>query len=195
RNRVLAMVLLSTLLGLLAGCGASGADDGNAPVALPRQGSIRVVHVMPDAGRMTSFLSNSVFSANQFGGAAALSQQLVGQYVMNIVLTPPNDVTTTLVNNAPTDLADEDEFSFIMIGTTANPQLVRIDNIEIGFDVDPTKPSQFPPPDYQIVHGSTSTGAVDVYVTDAVADLAAAAPSATVSFGNVTPLVELDPAV
>ena len=59
RNRVLAMVLLSTLLGGLSGCGASGADDGNAPVALPRQGSIRVVHAMPDAGRMTSFLSNS----------------------------------------------------------------------------------------------------------------------------------------
>jgi hypothetical protein len=195
RNRVLAMALLSTLLGLLAGCGASDADDGNAPVALPRQGSIRVVHVMPDAGRMTSFLSNSVFSANQFGEATVLAQQLVGQYVMNIVLTPPTDVPTTLVDNANADLADEDEFSFIMIGTTANPQLVRIDNVEIGFDVDPSKPAQFPLPDYQILHASTSTGAVDVYVTDAAADLAAATPSATVSFGNVTPLVQLDPAV
>ena len=195
RNRVLAMALLSTLLGLLAGCGASDADDGNAPVALPRQGSIRVVHAMPDAGRITSFLSNSVFSANQFGEATALSQQLVGQYVMNIVMTPPSDTPTTLVENANADLADEDEFSFVMIGTTASPQLVRIDNVEIGFGVDPSKPAQFPPPDYQILHGSTSTGAVDVYVTDAAADLDAATPSATVSFGNVTPLVELDPAV
>ena len=124
-----------------------------------------------------------------------LSQQLVGQYVMNILLTPPNDVTTTLVDNAIVDLADQDEFSFIMIGPTASPQLVRIDNVEIGFNVDPSKPAQFPPPDYQIVHGSTSTGAVDVYVTDAAADLAAATPTATVSFGNVTPLVQQDPAV
>ena len=195
RNRVLSMVLLGALLGGLSGCGASGENDGNAPVAIPRQGSIRVVHVIPDAGRMTSFLSNSVFSANQFGEATVLSQQLVAQYVMNILLTPPNDVTTTLVDNATVDLADEDEFSFIMIGPAASPQLVRIDNIEIGFNVDPSKPAQFPPPDFQIVHGSTSTDAVDVYVTDAAVDLATASPTATVSFGNVTPLVEQDPVV
>jgi hypothetical protein len=151
--------------------------------------------VIPDAGRMTSFLSNTVFSANQFGEATVLSQQLVGQYVMNILLTPPNDQTTTLVDNATVDLTDQDEFSFILIGPTASPQLVRIDNVEIGFNVDPSKPALFPPPDYQIVHGSTSTGAVDVYVTDAAADLATATPSATVNFGDVTPLVRQDPAV
>ena len=74
RNRVLAMALLSMLLGLLSGCGASGADDGNAPVALPRQGSIRVVNVMPDSGRMTSFLSNTVVfreSVRRVDGAVA----------------------------------------------------------------------------------------------------------------------------
>ena len=195
RKRFLATVLLSALLGGLSGCGASGADDGNAPVAVPRQGSIRVVHAIPDAGRMTAFLSNSVFSANQFGEASVLSQNLVGQYVMNILLTPPNDVTTTLVDNAIVDLTDPDEFSFIMIGPSATPQLVRINNVEIGFNVDPNKPALYPPPDYQIVHGSTSTGPVDVYVTDAAADLAAATPTATVSFGNVTPLVQQDPAV
>ena len=124
-----------------------------------------------------------------------LSQNLVGQYVMNILLTPPNDVTTTLVDNATVNLTDPDEFSFVMIGPIASAQLVRIDNTEIGFDVDPSKPAQFPPPDYQILHASTSSGAVDVYVTDAAADLAAVNPTATLSFGQVTPLVQQDAAV
>lgn len=195
RNKVLAMVLLGALLGGLSGCGASGEDDGNAPVVLPRQGTIRVVHAMPDAGTMQSFLSNSVFSVAQFGLSSNLRQQLVGQYVMNILLTPPSDVPTTLVNNATVDLTDQDEFSFVMIGLVASPQLVRIDNVEIDFGVDPTRPASFPPPDYQIVHGSTSTGAADVYVTDTAADLATATPSATVSFGDVTALATQDPAV
>jgi Domain of unknown function (DUF4397) len=195
RNRVVAMALSSMLLGGLSGCGASGADDGNAPVAIPRQGTIRVANVMPDAGRMTSFLSSSVYGANQFGESTALSQNLVGQYVMNILLTPPNDVSTTLVNNEPTDLSDQDEFSFIMIGPVASPQLVRINNIEISFGVDPNKPAQFPQPDYQILHASTSTGTVDVYVTEASADLDAASPAATLSFSQLTSLTQLDSAL
>lgn len=192
RNWVVAMTLASALLGGLSGCGASGEDDGNAPVVLPRQGSIRVANVMPDAGRMTSFLSNSVYGANQFGESTALAQNLVGQYVMNILLTPPNDVATTLVNNEPTNLTDQDEFSFIMIGPVASPQLVRIDNIEISFGVDPSRPASFPPPDYQILHGSTSAGTVDVYVTEAATDIATVSPTATLSFSQLTSLTQLD---
>ena len=75
RNRVFAMVLSSMVLGGLSGCGASGADDGNVPVAMPRQGTIRVVNVMPDAGRMTSFLSNTLFGASQFGESTALAPE------------------------------------------------------------------------------------------------------------------------
>jgi hypothetical protein len=99
-NRVLATLLFGVQLGLLYGCGASGENDGNAPVVLPRQGTIRVMHVIPDAGRMTSFLSSSVYSTGQFGESSTLKQSLVGQYVMNILLTPPNDITTTLVTTS-----------------------------------------------------------------------------------------------
>jgi hypothetical protein len=196
RNGFLGFALLSVLL-TLAACGAGG-EKGAGKVALPRQGLIRVANVMPDAGRMTSFLSSSVFSANQYGEATSLAPELVGQYVMNILLSPPSNVSTTLVSNEPVNLTDQDEFSFIMIGTTASPQLARIDNVDIAFGVDASNPA--PPPDFQIVHGATGAPAdVDVYVTDAAvpdADLATTPPTApAVSFGDVTALMQQDPAL
>jgi len=164
-------------------------------VPLPRQGLVRVVNAMPDAGRMTSFLSSSVFSSNQYGDATALAPTLVGQYVMNILLTPPNGVSTTLVDNDPLNLIDQDEISYFLIGPTATPQTVRVNNIDIVYGVDTSKPSTFPPPDFQILHAATDTGAADVYVTDAAVDIATVGPTATVSFGDLTPLMQQDPAV
>ncbi len=189
-----ALALLSILLGLVSGCGAGGESDGTK-VPLPRQGLIRVVNAMPDSGSMTSFLSNSVFAINQYGDATPLSATLVGQYVMNILLTPPSGVSTSLVNNAALDLIDQSEISYFLIGPTATPQLVQINNIDIVYGVDTSKPSTFPPPDFQILHAATDSGAVDVYVTDTAADLASATPTATVNFGDLTPLTQQDPAV
>jgi hypothetical protein len=194
RNRFSALALLTVVLCATTGCGAGGQSDGTKAL-LPRQGLVRVVNAMPDAGRMTSFLSSSVFSSNQYGEATALSATLVGQYVMNILLTPPTGVSTTLVGNDPLDLTDQDEISYFLIGPTATPRTVRVNNVDIAYGVDTRKPSTFPPPDFQILHAATDTGAADVYVTDAAVDIATVAPTATVSFGDLTPLVQQDPAV
>jgi hypothetical protein len=193
-NRFSALALLTAVLCAVTGCGAGGESDGTK-VPLPRQGLVRVVNVMPDAGRMTSFLSSSVFSSNQYGEATALAATLVGQYVMNILLTPPSGVSTTLVDNDPVNLIDQDEISYFLIGPTATPQTVRVNNIDIAYGVDTSKPSTFPPPDFQILHAATDTGAADVYVTDTNADIATATPTATVNFGDLTPLAQQDPAV
>lgn len=194
RNRFSALALLTAVLCAATGCGAGGEGDGTK-VPLPRQGLVRVVNAMPDAGRMTSFLSSSVFSSNQYGDATALAPTLVGQYVMNILLTPPTGVSTTLVDNDPLNLIDQDEISYFLIGPTATPQTVRVNNIDIAYGVDTSKPSTFPPPDFQILHAATDTGAADVYVTDAAVDIATVGPTASVSFGDLTPLMQQDPAV
>ena len=97
RTKAMATVVMLMLLG---GCGA-GSEDNGVKTPLPRQGDIRVVHAIPDAGSMTSFLSSSLFSVNQYGESTDLRQTLVGQYVMNILLTPPNDVNIPLVKNEP----------------------------------------------------------------------------------------------
>jgi hypothetical protein len=192
RSKVMATVAMLLLLG---GCGASSQDNG-VKTPLPRQGNIRVVHAITDAGSMTSFLSSSLFSVNQYGESTDLRQTLVGQYVMNILLTPPNDVNIPLVRNEPVNLTDPDDVSFYLIGPASTPQEVRIDNTDIAFDVNLANAASFPPPDYQILHAAvTSVAAADVYVYDANTDINAVAPTATLAFGQFTQLAQLDPAV
>jgi len=184
---------------LLAGCGAGGSDSG-VKTPLPREGSVRVVNALTDSGSMSSFLSSSIFAVNQYGDSTDLRQVLVGQYVMNILLTPPDDLNVPLVANEQLDLTDPDEVSFYLIGTTATPQEVRIHNQDIAYQVNLNNPAAFPPPDYQILHAAMTSvaavgGTVDVYVTDASTDITTVAPTATLSFGEHTDLARLDPAV
>jgi len=194
-NWVRTTALMSMLLGTLLGCGAGDQGD-NVPAVIPREGNIRVVNAMPDAGTMSSFLSTTPFVGRDFAQASVLAPFLVGQYTMNILLTPPNDVSTLLVDNEPVNLSDPDEFSFVMIGSTGDEKLVRIDNVDIAFGVDANKPAQFPLPDYQILHAAAaaSLAALDVYVTEAaVGDLTPETPTAELNFGGYTALQQQDP--
>ena len=193
RAGALLPVLLGVLLTAVSGCGASS-EDNVVPVVLPRQGSIRIVNAIPDASSINAFINAAPVAAPNFGDSSPLNQSLVGRYVLNIVYAPPNDVATTLVDNEIVDLTDPDEYSFVMIGPIATAHLLRVKNVEITYGV-LANPTQPPPPDYQIVHAATSVAAVDVYVTDATADLATATPVATVNFGDVTGLTKLDAAV
>ncbi len=64
RNRVFAIALSDrVLLGGLTGCGAGGGKRRDESADCRVRALMRVVNVMPDAGRMTSFLSSSVFSS------------------------------------------------------------------------------------------------------------------------------------
>ena len=190
RAGALLPVLLGVLLAAVSGCGASS-EDNVVPVVLPRQGSIRIVNAIPDASSISAFINAAPVAAPNYGDSSPLNQSLVGRYVLNIVYAPPNDVATTLVDNEIVDLTDPDEYSFVMIGPIATTRLLRVKNVEITYGV-LANPTQLPPPDYQIVHAATSVAAVDVYVTDATADLATATPVATVNFGDVTGLTKLD---
>ncbi len=70
-----------------------------------------------------------------------------------------------------------------MIGPTASPQTVRVNNIDIGYGVDPSKPVDSSRRRIsRSCTAATTTGAADVYVTDAAAIIAAASqrrPSAS----------------
>ena len=192
--RAMRIVVSACVAIWLAGCGAGGSSGVKPPI--PREGSVRVVNALTDSGSMSSFLSSSVFAVNQYGESTDLRQVLVGQYVMNILLTPPDDVNVPLVTNEQMDLTDPDEVSFYMIGTTTAPREVRLHNQAISFNVNLNNPAAYPPPDYQILHAAvTSVAAADVYVTDVNADISTMNPTATLNFGDHTPLAQLDPAV
>jgi Domain of unknown function (DUF4397) len=180
-----------------AAAACSGGSQNNVPAGdqVPRQGSLRVVNAMPDAGSIIGVLSGSPLGNVEYAKSTILTKFLVGRYGMTIVAPTPAGTTTLLVDNEEVGLTQQDEVSFLMIGPLASNQLLRLDNIEIDFGVDFSNPDSWPPPDYQIVHAATGVAAVDVYVTEANVDITTVAPTATLSFGEFTPIVQLDPAV
>jgi Domain of unknown function (DUF4397) len=189
------LVWLVLLAGAAAGCGGGGSGSPPPADPVPRQGSIRVLNAMPDAGAIVGVLSGFSLGNVDYAQSTSLSKFLVGRYGMTIIAPTPGGTTTLLVDNEQIGLTQEDEVSFLMLGTLANNQLLRLDNIEIDFGVDITRPATWPPPDYQIVHAATGVGAVDVYVTEENVDIATVAPTATLSFGEYTPVVQLDAAL
>jgi Domain of unknown function (DUF4397) len=187
--------LCGVLLSALAGCGSGGASEAPRGDVTPRQGSIRLVNAMPDSGVVSGYLYSSLFADVNFGQSSVLAKTIVARYLMSVLAPMPGGPTEVLVEDESIELSQEDEVSLLLLGPIDSHTLVRIDNVEIDFGVDLTKPETFPQPDYQIVHGSTGSGPVDVYVTEQSVALADVAPSATVSFGAVTPLANLDSTV
>jgi hypothetical protein len=193
---VRAAALLGILQGVLVACGGGGGSDVVPGDPIPRQGSIRVVNVIPDAGFIDGYLSGTLFSHANYGQASVLVKTLVGRYKMTVLAPTRGGPTDILVNQEAVDLTQQDEVNLLMIGPFATSRLLRINNIEIDFGVDLNQPATFPEPDYQIVHAATVIpGPLDVYVTEQNVDINTVSPSATVSFGDVTPLENLDSTV
>jgi hypothetical protein len=194
-KRVVRAAVLGILQCILVACGGGGGDDIQPGDPVPRQGALRVLNAIPDAGFIDGYLSGSLVSHISYADASPLAKTIVGRYTMTVLAPTRGGPTDILVNAEPVDLTQQDEVSLLMIGPFASATLLRIDNIEIDFGVDLTQPALFPQPDYQIVHAATDTDAVDVYVTEQNVDINTVSPSATVSFGDVTPLADLDSTV
>ena len=194
-RRAAAVIGAAVLSAWLAGCGGGGSSESLPPGDKPpRQGSIRVVNLIPDAPRIAPFLSATAVTPIDFGQASALTKYLVAIYQLNVeYIDPAGDVTEVVPVVQDIELTQEKEISFYLMGTWASPQLLRVDNVEIDFGIKPHD-NHLNEASVQVVHGATSAGPVDVYLTALGADLATATPIASgVAFGQFSPLMTIAP--
>ena len=184
-----ALVLAFATIGLSA-CGGGGSlPPGDTP---PRQGSVRFVNAIPDGPNITAFLSGIAFGPEDFAQATPLTKELVAIYTLNVEYFDPQGGITDLKVVQDIELTQEKEISFVLIGPWANPTLLRIDNVEIDFGITPND-GHLNKAGVQVVHGATSIGPVDVYLTAFGADLSTATPIASVNFGDVGQLLTIAP--
>jgi len=193
RMKGLGLLALTAWLSL-AGCGSSQSQQDLPPRdEVPRQGSVRVVNMLSDGPSITGILSGIVLGSIDFGQATALSKQLVAIYNLRLVYVNPEGDPIEVAPLQRIELTQEDEVSFYVLGTWAQPTLVRVDNVEIDFGVDPKKDDPLSKADVQVIHGATQSDAVDVYLTTFGADLAGETPLASLSFGEVDALETITP--
>jgi len=184
----------------LAGCGGGGSGESLPPGDKPpRQGSIRMVNLIPNAPQISGFLSAANVAVTaipgvDFGQSSALTKYLVAIYQLNVeYIDPSGDVTDVVPVIQDIELTQEKEASFYLMGDWAAPIVLRVDNVEIDFGVKPND-NHLNEASVQVVHGATSTGPVDVYLTQFGADLSTAVPLATgVNFDQFSPLTTIAP--
>jgi hypothetical protein len=165
---------------LLAACGGGGGGQAvplNDPV--PRQGALRFVNAVVDASPLTASLSGSTAGTVAYGQATGLQSVLVGDYTLAMLGPAVDGGLRVAVPVQQQRLTQDDEITVIATGTVAAPQALLLRNVEFLFGITDLNFSK--EPEIQFIHVAGSRGALDYYLTDAAADLAAATPDATLS--------------
>ena len=167
----------------LAGCG-SGYSGGQYQGAAPVTTSfLRVVNTVPDSPTLLAGVDNANLARVSFAQATGLQQTLSGPYSLNVNYLDATGTTVPAITpQALTLLADEQTTAFV-IGTlgAARTKLVvhAVPNISAGSA------------QVQVVQTAAAAGTLDVYLTDAAADLATATKLTTVAFEQASDLATI----
>jgi hypothetical protein len=177
RSRSVGLFASALLAGalVLGGCGS----DSNP------QTSLRVIHASPDAPQVNVLVDgDAVLTEVDYKQGSGFERLDRGTYDIAVeAITPGGDVTVIDVSAA--SLASDREYSVLAIGKVAGSTLrpLIIDNPRAMVPAGQVRA--------QVVHAAPDAPPVSVYVTAPVADLAAATPLGSFSFGETLGPVEV----
>jgi len=180
-------------LGITA-CGGGGGDDSSDPAEAPitdvgqdgRVAQLRFLNMVPDSPvieMLHSGTSSQAFTELlNFGQGSNRNDFVIGDFFFNFSFVNGSGTRITLFEQSDFPVLDGFEHNFIVAGTLGAPQVIRLDNPEflVGLD-DATADVD---PQIQFIHTAVGIGAIDFYLTEEDADIASAAPLATLSFGE-----------
>ncbi len=175
------MIPLAVMSGLfLAGCDSS-TDDApvnldTPPLTPPVLAEVRVLHTSPDAPLVDIFANGIGVDAMRnldYQQASAVIGLVEGEYTFRVEAETPGGNVPVLSLTA--NLSNDTRYNVLAVGDVADLETLVV-----------TSPkSDIPAGSFrvQVVHAAPDAPEVDVYVTAPDADLTAAQPTATLSFG------------
>ena len=182
------------LLALLSACGGGNNDDNEGQTLEDvgqdsRVANMRFVNAIPDSPLLDMQHSgdrSQLFSEQlNFGESSNLKNFVIGDFVFNFGFFVAGQ-RTVLFEAEDVPLSDGDEFTYLMLGTLDDPQVLRIDNTEFLLGQPEGTVLE---PEIQFVHTVVGQGSLDFYLTPQAADISAAAPDATLAFGEHSALL------
>jgi hypothetical protein len=166
---------LVVLLALLSACG--GGSNRNFALNV---GSVRVVNAVADSPALLVRFNDTALATVAFAQASGLSDVVVGTYRLSVQYTPPAGNTVTVLGNRNVTVEKDRQSTIMLLGTLAQTNSITID--EAAPDIAAGQS------EVHFAHGASSVGSVDFYLTDALADIANAAPTRTVNAGAASTL-------
>jgi len=175
---VLGALGLSLILGACGGGGGGGGDGPDQGSGTPDRYYFRLVHALSDAPTLVlkaneiaitagiDYARASVMTSRGLGGTSATIE-----FALNAIA--PEGQTIPDILTSQLDIEGNTEYAFVVTGQYDAPVMIPV--------VNPRRDRPFGGLFFQFVHAASNTGALDVYVTAPDADLASAAPFASLA--------------
>jgi hypothetical protein len=186
-NRVCAWrhvwVVLASLV--LASCGGSSYDgNGNGNLGKPiTSGFLRMVNTLPDSPTLLAGLDGLTLTRVSFAQATALQQLASGKYAIDVQYIDPGAVTVTLINKEQTTLEADTQATVFIVGTLNDRHTKTV--------VNPLPAITAGDAEVQVMQTVASQSSLDVYLTDAAADIATTPKLTTLAFDQVSDLATI----
>lgn len=175
---------------LVAGCSSSSNDDG-----VTGEGSLRVLHAIPELGRVDFLIEETFLGAVGFKEITGIVDYDDIEYTFNFDTFFPGDTEATRILSTTFTVNAEIEYTFVLTGTADNPELLVweqfsrdwIEELEEADEND----TEVTVAEVSFSHIADTVGAVDMYFESPGTSPLAAAPMATVSTRELQTSVEI----
>src|SRR4029450_5803408 len=123
----------------------------------------RLVNTLPDSPTLLAGLDGLTLTRVSFAQATQLQQLASGKYAINAQYIDPNAVTVTLINKEPTTLDADTQSTVFIVGTLGDRHTKTV--------VNPLPAITAGNAEVQVMQTVGSQSSLDVYLTDAAADI------------------------
>ncbi len=183
RNRagVLRALLVVLASGVLAGCGGSSNYNNNSATNRPiTTAFLRLVNTLPDSPTLLAGLDGANLTRVSFAQATPLQQLTSGKYAINVQYLDTSGSAVALINKEQIELGVDEQATVFIVGTLNDRHTHVIDNLKPMIAAGSAE--------VQVMQSVASQSSLDVYLTDAAADLAASTKLTTVAFDESSEL-------
>lgn len=175
--RCLWAVCASVLLASYGGSGYDGNGTGtNKPITT---GFLRLVNTLPDSPTLLAGLDGATLTTVSFGQATALQQLVTGKYAINVQYVDPDAKTVPLINKEQTTVNTNEQETVFIVGT--------LNDLHTKTVLNPVPDIAAGNAEVQVMQ-TVANQSLDVYLTDAAADIATSPKLATVAFDQASDL-------
>ncbi len=177
-SRRLWLVLASVVL---ASCGGSSYNGNNGNVGKPiTSGFLRIVNTLPDSPTLLVGLDGATLTRVSFPQATQLQQLATSKYAIDAQYLDPAGTAVALINKEQVTVNVDEQSTVFIVGTLGDHHTKTI--------VNPVPAITAGNAEVQVMQTVASQSSLDIYLTDAAADIATAPKLTTVAFDEASEL-------
>lgn len=159
---------------VLAGCGGSS-YKGNGGINKPiTTAFLRLVNTVPDSPVLLAGLDGTTLTRVTFGQSTVLQQLATGKYAINVQYLDPTGKAVALINKEQIVLTENEQATVFIVGTLNDRHTHTIDELVPDITAGNAE--------VQVMQTVAGQASLDVYLTDAAADLATSTKLTTVGY-------------